>query len=309
MKNASNKMKNISNKMKGVLITGATGFVGKCLIKKLPKNLKVRCLIEKGTHLKESKENIEIIKGDLSDISSLERATKDISIVIHLAAVISSRDKTQFRKVNIKGTENLINACVKNKIRKFIYMSSCDIILKKKDYYAYSKIKAEEIVKSSGMNYTILRPTVIYGKGDRGNMNLLFKIIKKCPLIPIAGKGTNKLQPVYVEDVVESIIKCLNLKKKNQVYFIAGSKELTYNELIDKISGVLSRKTIKIHLPFFMIKVLLKPYEVFSKNPSVSYKKLSVREDKTCDISKARKDLNFKPISFEQGLKKTLNNN
>ena len=138
-------------------------------------------------------------------------------------------------------------------------------------------------------------------------MGLLFDIIKKYNFAPVIGNGNYKLQPVYVGDVVKVIIKCLEPRIKNKVYFVAGPEALTFNEIIDNASKILTRNPIKVHFPLAFIKVLLKPYELIARNPSLTYKKiLMVTENKTCDISKTKRDLKFKPISFEEGLKKTL---
>lgn len=287
-----------------ILITGATGFVGRNLIKRLSNTSKVRCLIRKDINLGE---NVHSIKGDLLNIKSLEEATKDIDTVIHSAAIIKSNKKEEFKKVNVKGTKNLVNACVKNGVKRFIHISSCDVILRNKHDYAYSKLEAEKFVKNSGLDYFIIRPTVIYGKDDKENLGILFNIIKKYPFAPVMGKGNYQLQPVYIEDVINIIFKCLNSKKINKTYFVAGPKALTFNEIIDEASKVLSKKIIKIHFPLPLLRILLKPYEMLAKNPSLTYKKLlSVTENKICDISKTKKDLDFKPLKFEEGLKKVL---
>lgn len=285
-----------------ILLTGATGFVGKHLLNKL-KNQQIRCLIRRDVNL----EGIELVKGDLTDVRSLEEATKNISIVIHLAAVIKSNRREEFEKINIEGTKNLVSASIKNKIKKFIYISSHDATLGDKYDYAYSKLEAEKIVKNSELNYTILRPTVIYGKNDKESLGMLFDMIKKYPFAPVIGDGNYQLQPVHIEDVVDMIIKCLDSAKSEKTYFVAGPEPLTFNEIVNKTSKALSKKIIKIHFPLWLLKTLLKPYEILSKNPSLTYKKiLAVTENKTCDISETEKELGFKPVTFEEGLKKTL---
>jgi len=289
------------NKM--ILITGATGFVGKHLLKRLSKT-KVRCLVRKNV---DCGKNVELFRGDLIDACSLEEATKNVSTVVHLAAIINSNKKEEFETVNVEGTKNLLAACKKNKVNKFVYISSCDVILRNKHDYAYSKLAAEELVKSSGLKYIILRPTVIYGKGDKESLGMLFNIIKKYPFAPVIGNGDYKLQPVYIDDVISVIIKCLDFKHTNKTYFVAGPEPLTFNDIINKTSAILSKKTIKLHFPLPILKVLLKPYEILSKNPSLTYKKLEiVTENKVCDISSTKKDLGFKPIAFEEGVKRTL---
>lgn len=287
-----------------ILVTGATGFVGKYLIKKLSKKEKIRCLTREDINLGE---NIEVVIGDLTDVASLERATKNVFTVIHLAAIIKSSRREEFEKVNVKGTQNLVEACVKNRVKRFIHISSHDSTLGDRYDYAYSKLKSEEVVKNSGLEYIILRPTVIYGKGDKESLGMLFNMIKNYSFAPVIGSGEYELQPVHVEDVVDVILRCLKLKKANKTYFVAGPKSLTFNEIIDNVSEALSKRVVKIHFPLFILRILLKPYEMISRNPSLTYKKLlAATENKTCDISETKKELGFKPATFKEGLKKTL---
>lgn len=287
-----------------IFVTGATGFVGKNLVKKLAKDKKIRCLVRKDEYLGK---NIEIVKGDLTDKKSLIAATKNISTIIHLASLIRSNNLAELNRVNVKGTKDLVNASINNGVKKIIYLSSFDVKLKNKQGYGNSKLEAEKIIKKSGLDYIILRPTVIYGIGDKENLNKLFKIIKKYPFAPVIGNGKYQLQPVYIDDVTDVIIKCIDLEKNNRTYFIAGPKPLTFDEIIDETSEILAKKVYKIHFPLPFLKIMLKPYEVISKYPSLTYDKLSaVTENKTCDISKSERELDFKPINFEEGLKKTI---
>lgn len=287
-----------------ILITGATGYVGQNLVSKLSKDQRVRCFV---TIEKSVGDNVDFVRGDLSDINSLEEATRGISSVVHLAAVIKSRRREEFVKVNVEGTKNLLSACIKNKVKRFIYISSYDVILRNKNDYAFSKIQAEDIVKNSGLDYIIIRPTVIYGRGDKRNLGMLFGLIKKYSFAPVIGSGNYKLQPVYVEDVVEAIVKCLEIKKAKKTYFVGGPEALTFNEVVNKTSEVLSKRAVKLHIPLPIIKLFLKSYEKVFRNPFMTYNELlSTIEDKTCDISETEKELGFRPISFEEGLKKVF---
>ena len=93
---------------------------------------------------------------------------------------------------------------------------------------------------------------MIYGKEDKNSLGLLFKLIKKCPLVPVISNGNQKLQPVYVGDVVKAIITCLNIKQKNKTYLIAGPEEIDFNQIINITSKILSKKRIKLHIPLFL---------------------------------------------------------
>lgn len=286
-----------------ILITGATGFIGKRLLKRISKSEKIRCLARNGSDLPK---NVETVLGDLSDKDALRKATKDISCVIHLAAVINSTNKTDFYKVNHIGTKNLIEACKKNGVKRVILISSYDVVMKPGNDYTKSKLLAENVVKKSGLDYIILRPTAVYGPNDKG-LSTLFQMIKKYPIAPVAGDGNYQLQPAYVGDVVDCIIRCVKSPKFGKTYFVAGPKPVSFNEIIDTAAKACSKKVIKLHIPMAILRIVLFPMKLFSKSPRLSYEKFKlIVQSKTCDISETRKDLKFKPISFEEGVRRTI---
>ena len=262
----------MKNKMK-ILITEATENVGKALRICLIKNYKIFCLTNK------NKRFVDDIIGDLNNYSSLVNATKNIDIVIHLAAVIKGNKKI-LNKVNVLGTKNLIKACEENKVKKIIFMSSLDI--KFKTHYGISKLKAEEIIKNSKLKYIILRPTAIYGKGFKTGINSLVKLVKKTPVFPIPGSGKNLYQPIYVGDLVLLIKQIIDKNKfNNKIYFIGGDNVLSLNQLIDLICLNLKKRIIKIHLP------------IKSKN---------FQFNKICSNEEIKKDFDFNPISMKKGI-------
>src|SRR3989344_7258422 len=173
-----------------ILVTGASGFVGKNLIKHLNK-YNVNILSRKKIF------GDGVFVGDLFDKKILLDASK-VDIVIHLAGI---SDGNVF-KINYEGTRNLVDACVENKVKKFIFISSFDAILETD--YGKSKLKAEDYIKNSGLNYIIFRPTVIYGNDNKKDIGRLIRLIKM-GISPIPGSGNFKLQPVFVDDIVKVI--------------------------------------------------------------------------------------------------------
>jgi nucleoside-diphosphate-sugar epimerase len=254
-----------------ILVTGATGFVGRNLVKRFSQK-DLRCLsrtpTRQGTFI-----------GDLNNLKSLKAATKGVSKVIHLAGVT----KGDVWKVNLEGTKNLIKACAVNKVKKIIFVSSFDATLNSE--YGRSKLEAEKIVKQSGIDYVILRPTVIYGYNDKRNLGKIFSFVK-IGYVPVFDNFL--LQPVFVDDVIEIIIRCLSPKIVNKTYYVAGSETFTLSQIASMTSKVFDKKIIKIHLPSLLAKLF-------------GY------TNKTCDISRMEKDLDFSPLSFSKGLEEIKN--
>lgn len=293
-----------------LLITGATGFVGRRLLKKIiDKRIKARCLIRNKKKIDGDGDNeLEIIQGDLSDRDALYDATQSVDTVVHLAAVIKSSDPNEFMNVNVHGTKNLVEACVKNRVKRIIYVSSLDVTLNETNIYGKTKAIGEDIIKNSNIDYIILRPSLIYGKGSK-DITLLTELINRYPLIPVVGNGEGKLQPVYVDDVCDAIVKLIESDKKNKIYHIAGEQKISLNDLIDKIAGLSSRQVIKVHVPLWLLWLPLKLYSLIARNSMINYESLNLlTNDKTCEIDAIKNDFHFKPLSLDDGLRLVLQN-
>lgn len=287
-----------------ILVTGGTGFLGKNLLNKLiHEKILVRSLVRDKKKI-DNNSRVEIIEGDILDREILYKGTQDVDTVIHLAAIIKSGDNNDFIRVNVEGTRNLVDACLKNNVQRIIYISSLDAGLKDISIYGKTKGIAEDIIKSSNTDYVILRPALIYGKGSK-DICLLAELIKRYPVIPVFGNGEGLLQPVYVDDVCDIIIKLIKDRNiKNKIYYIAGEEAISLNNLIDKIASIFSKKIIKIHIPLWALWLPIKLYAIFVKKSLINYESLSIlSKDKVCKIGEVMGDIGFKPLNLEEGLK------
>lgn len=290
-----------------LLITGATGFVGTNLLRNLHHYKKgIRCLVRNENKLYRNTE-VEVVQGDISDKNILNKATNGVDVVVHLAAVIKSSAPEEFINVNLTGTKNLVEACLRNKVKKIIYVSSLDVTLNKINIYAKTKASGEDEVVKSDIDYIILRPSMIYGK-DSEDMCILARMVRAFPIIPVIGSGEYKLQPVFIDDVCGIITKLVDSEIKNKVYFIAGEQKINMNALIDKIAALYTKKTLKIHIPLWSLWLPIKLYNLFLKNSPISYDSLKmINQDKICEISEIKKDFNFRPVNIDDGLRLALN--
>ena len=208
-----------------VLITGARGFVGS----RLAFLLRKRGL------------NFINFDGDITDRPAVLSWSSDkkIETVIHLAAVISSRDKGAFKNVNVFGTANIIGLCQKINAERIVFMSSMRVnSAQANDPYINSKKEAENLIIGSGLPYVILRPSLIYGPGDKKNIGLFLKMAKILPLVPVFDF---KMQPIYIDDLVKIIIASIKIAP-NQVFNLAGREPVSYAELLE----LLKTKGLKI---------------------------------------------------------------
>lgn len=292
-----------------IAITGANGFIGKEFVKCLHKNKeKVCCLVLEGEDVTELKSyGAKVIYGDILNKEMLMRFVSGARQVVHLAAIVTSNDSELLYKVNVDGTRNIVEACKKNKVKHIIFTSSIAAVAKHPGPYGRSKTEAEKIVKGSGLKYTILRPTLVYGKNGP-EFNELVKTIKKLPVIPIIGKGLAKKNLVYVEDLAEVMVRVLYSKKPlNKTYEIGGSEKISFAELVETICENLSIKRVKIRVPLSLCLVASDILKIILKKPPLTKDQLlALENDAVADICSLKKDFSFKPMPLQKGLKLSL---
>ncbi|MFH1210165.1 MAG: NAD-dependent epimerase/dehydratase family protein [archaeon] len=280
--------------MKKILITGATGFIGTKLVPKLLNEYKVVCFVRKTSDISKFKDDkLEFRYGDILDKTSLINATKNIDVVVHLA----TSHKQGKEDLNFIGSKNLLEACQSNKIDKLIFISSMATKRKILDDYGKTKLKIENLIKGSKINYIILRPSIIYSEN---NLSLIGKTLMEMPfIIPIIGNGKYKMSPVYIDDVTEAIFRSIkNDKLINRDYDVAGSENINFNEIIDICKKRFNIKKIIVHIPIFICLF------VFRLFPIVSLESVKgINQDSNVSISELRKDLKLNPISFREGIK------
>ena len=285
-----------------LFITGASSILGKNLIAKLLKieNVSIR-LLEHHTPVKQ--ELCQTFKADIQDKKSLNQACSGIDVVIHLAALTHSNSMKSYLEVNEKGTENLIAACQKNKVTRFIYISSA-AATEKAGEYGVSKLRGEEKVKSSNLDWVVLRPSEVYGPGMDEGIGKLISWVKRFPVIPVIGNGSCFLSPVYVDDIIQAIVEIFNKKSlKNITLNLCGPEEMTMNEVIDRFSQFNQFKRKKIHFPLWFVRFsifLLSAFNVKFLFPDQIPRLLC---DKDLTILGTKSAISYNPKKFEEGLR------
>src|SRR4030065_1138591 len=216
--------------MTKIYITGANGFIGHNLVEYFSnKNYDVWALLRNGSLPSFSlKNNINIVFGDLLDKNSLVKSIPENCMVINLAA--NPYDPILSYKVNVGGTKNLVEASLKNKVKHFINISSQSTKIRKKGVYANTKIESDKIVESSLLNYTILKPSLVYGPGNKGLFSKIKAAISLIPFVPIFGSGKTLFNPLHVDDLNILIEKVVNDKSAfNKTYDIGSKNKISYN--------------------------------------------------------------------------------
>lgn len=316
-----------------ILVTGATGFVGRKLIPRiLEEGHELVALVRSTSNVEGLSKDIEIREADLLDISSLEPIVQDIDVVIHLAAYFdfypSSVDLLY--KVNVEGTKNLMSACVGTKVERFIYCSSTEVIgavrfppgnedteLNPSFDYSKSKVLAEQIVreisKDTKLDHIILRPTGIMGEGDLYTAFEAIEAVNDGTIPVIPGDGEKGLMYTHIDDVVEGFIKAITSKSAlNTTIILCPDQGMTYNELFEYIAECCGVKPPKRKVPTSIAKLgigILSPIKNRGKTTFLWHMKTvqSMDEDRLYDNSRAKRILGWEPkVSMKEGLKHAI---
>jgi NADH dehydrogenase len=238
-----------------IFLTGGTGFVGSHVARALAPN-PIRVLVR--SPKSRTGEGIEPVVGDVTDPSSLTGAIDDCDVVVHLVGIIEEAKGVTFDGVIRQGTEHIVTEAKRAGVRHFVHMSALGARDDPRLPYMQAKYRSEEIVKASGLPYTIFRPSVIFGPGD-GFINALAGVVRKFPIVPVVGDGRTPFQPVAVSDVATAFAAAVNNPDlaRNQTIELGGVDELTYEEMIDLIAQELEKKKPKVHVPVSLMKLVV----------------------------------------------------
>jgi len=240
-----------------IFVTGGTGFVGGALRAALS-GLPLRLLVRRREPWQDHESDlIEVVEGDVTDAGSLRDAMEGCSAVIHLVAIIEESDSQSFDRVIRQGTENVVNEARAVGVRRFIHMSALGAANDTQFPYHQAKWRSEEAVRASGLDWTIFRPSVIYGPGD-GFIRTLAGVVKAFPITPVVGDGNARFQPVAVSDVASAFRRAVDDPATiGQTFELGGPDVYRYEELIDLIATELGKSKPRIHLPVRLMKLVV----------------------------------------------------
>jgi NADH dehydrogenase len=239
-----------------VLLTGGTGFIGPHVVYALRgSELPVRVLA-RGPQRTGRLEGwgAELATGDVTDAASLRAACDGVDTVVHLVSIIKG-SRGDFERVMIQGTRDLVAAAQDAGVRRFVLMSALGLEESTKDavpYYA-AKWEMERAVKESGLAHVIFRPSFVFGH-DGGVLPTFARLARFAPVTPIVGPGTQKLQPIWIEDLAQYFALAVP-GSMTGTFELGGPEAVTWNEFWARLKTALGARRPSIHVPFGVMRI------------------------------------------------------
>lgn len=314
-----------------ILVTGGTGFTGSHLVRRLlSQGHEVIALDnQKGIVHDELRDlGAEIHIGSVTDRALVERLTKGVDTVHHLAAAFRQVNlpKEVYWDVNVNGTRYLLDAACRNGVKKFVYCSTCgvhgdvknppaaeDAPITPADYYQFTKYEGEKVAHEymQEMDISILRPAAIYGPEDPERWRMLFERVAPGRFY-MFGSGQSTYHPLYIDNLVDAFVLAATKEAaRGQTYLIADNKYYTLNELVYVIADVLDVDVKITYLPFWPLWTAALAAEAayfpLGKTPPIFRRRVDwFRQNRAFDISKAQRELGYDPqVDLKTGLAST----
>ncbi len=237
---------------------------------------------------------------DFTKTDSIASALRGSQILVHSLGLINGGEGA-LEEANAGIMGRIVSGAREAGIQKIIYISSAAAIHPHASY-GKSKAKGEELLRSSGIPYLIFRPAYIYGTGDENNTEMILRTLKRFPVIPLLGGGSFKLQPIYVDDVVDLMMQGLFFSRLNQTYTVAGPEQIPLKDMLRILTEHLKVKRWFLPLPLKPVQAFLRLfYFLFSRSRIPVKQILELDKHKAFDISDTRRDFDFDPLTFEEG--------
>lgn len=314
-----------------IFITGATGYIGNQLLKKLALQGEQINVLVRDVHTANLPvgKNIQLFKGDITYADSIEPAIKGCTQVYHCAAIakMAIQDRKAFFDVNINGTKNMLEASLKAGIQKFVFTSSAavfgpslNIPLTENDPrvesfesdYDFSKHMAENIVRenvSKGLNAVIVNPSRVFGPGPATYSNAVNRIIKQLmhkKLVLLPDINNYRSNFCYITDIVNGHLLAMEKGLAGENY-ILGGENISYRQLLASISEYTASKNYALKLPVNLLKGLAFIYQLINRNTELSPRMITrLAKHRMLNSEKAINNLGYCITPFKEGIHKTI---
>ena len=231
-----------------ILLTGATGLVGRALIARLTQRGEpVRCLVRDPRGLGVERVRVQIALGDLADPPSFRHALRGVDSVVHLAASRRDQPRGSIEELNGIATWRMVQAAERAGVSHFVFFSVLEAAEHAAARFLRAKALAERAVRESGLRHTIFAPSIVYSPGDR--YLTLLERLSLLPVVPVSGQARALLQPIWAEDVADCVLAALERPVGDARYELAGPDTLSYEDVVRLCLRAFGRRRPLLHLP------------------------------------------------------------
>ncbi|SRR5579875_99436 len=298
-----------------ICVTGSTGYIGRHLVRRLvEQGERPRCLVrdpQKAARLLPVQQ-AEMVQGDTTQPASLVEALKGVDTVVHAAFITADKKEgpgNRYVATNVQGTANLIRAAEEAGVGRVVEMSGLGTRPDKPGSYMQGRYLAEQMLKESKLDWTIIQPSVLFGK-DAPFIKGLVDLIQTSPIVPLIGGGTMMFQPIYVEDVVRVVLRVLAEPEssRRKTFTIGGPEYYSFTQMIDTLLHALHKTRLKAPAPRPLVGIGAAVMETVLPKPPLTKAAMTLFSfDNTTDLNSVERDFGFAPMSFtrfleEQGL-------
>ena len=290
-----------------IFISGGTGFVGEHVWRALrERGHELRLLVHRRLGAAES--GIEVIEGDVTRLESFAAGLTGCDAVINLVGIIREfpdREIT-FERLHVQATAGMLEATRKAGISRYLQMSALGTRPAAVSAYHQTKWRAEELVRASGLEWTILRPSLIFGPHD-AFINMLAAQLRLAPIMPVIGSGSYRLQPIHADDVARCFALALTLPETiGQAYELCGNDRLSYEALLNMISVTMGRSgPIKPHFPLGLMKLIIPIMQKIPQFPITMDQLQMMLEENICG-GEWQQVFGFEPRGLQDGISEYL---
>ena len=268
-------------KHKEILLFGATGQIGRNLIRKLSNsNYKITVVtrnIHQAGYILKTQSNpgyLELKELKKFDPEKIELLFKNCSICVNMVGILSEKFKNQFKIIHTDLPNLLSKLSNKYNIEKFIHLSSLGVEKALDSNYAVSKFNGEKIIKKNFKNSIILKPSIVYSVDDKFSTTFM-ALLSRLPVMPLYYNGKTKFSPIHVTDLVEIILDSIKSEKKSLVIECIGPEELSFKEILNKILISINKKRFFFPIPLKLAKLTAKVLQLLP-NPLLTEDQLKL---------------------------------
>jgi nucleoside-diphosphate-sugar epimerase len=289
-----------------IFLTGASGYVGMRVGQRLAGGgRRVRCLVLPADDVDPGNRfPTQVVRGDLRHLDSFVAYGDGVNAIVHAASASPSASAAELGDVNVRGTANMIEFARRWKVGRFVHVSAAAAVSAPASPYGAAQAEAEKRVAESGLEFTILRPTMVYGPEGASDFRSLVTLVQSFPLLsPLPGSGSARLQPVYIGDLVRAVELVLsNAAARGKTYNVSGASIVQTRELVSRIATAEGLRRFAVPVPLMLCRAtaaalrMAVPASVFRPDAI-----LGLAQDAALDHTALREECGYEPLTLEAG--------